>query len=147
MLVFTAQAAEEIEDRCKDIKTCAKETGVSSADLVPEQTGKSCALCILDLLCSGYTSILRGEVKARFFRARRIASRLTGISISTFALSSRSLSVHLLWPSGTGPQAISMIFASAHPSNLASGIVRIDLSFQDKQLPQSICAKRFYSYC
>ena len=55
-----------------------------------------------------------------FFKALRIASRLTGVSRTIFAFSSRSRMVHLECPSGTGPQASSMIRASARPSTYVS---------------------------
>ena len=53
-----------------------------------------------------------------FLRTLRIVSLLMGVSSSTRGFSSNSFSVHLEWPSGAGPQAICISFASAHPSAL-----------------------------
>lgn len=75
-------------------------------------------LQILRLLCLGDTSSRCGEVEVGFFKERRIASLLMGSSNSIFKWSSRRRIVQRAWPSGTGPQATSMIFASVLPSIL-----------------------------
>ena len=56
--------------------------------------------------------VLMMRSKFVFFKALRIASLLTGVSIRTLDFSSRSRSVHRLCPSGTGPQASAIIIAS-----------------------------------
>lgn len=53
-----------------------------------------------------------------FLSTLRIVSLLMGVSSSTRDFSSSSFSVHLEWPSGAGPQAICISFASARPSAL-----------------------------
>ena len=53
-----------------------------------------------------------------FLSTLRMVSLLIGISSSTRDFSSSSFSVHLEWPSGTGPQAICISFASVRPSAL-----------------------------
>lgn len=53
-----------------------------------------------------------------FLSTLRLVSLLMGVSSSTRDFSSSSFRVHLEWPSGAGPQAICMSFASARPSAL-----------------------------
>lgn len=71
----------------------------------------------LHLLLRGYTSNHSCEVEVYFFKALPIVSLLTGTSSTIFACSSNSRSVQRKWPSGAGLHAISMIRASARPSN------------------------------
>lgn len=65
-----------------------------------------------------------------FFSALPMASLLTGVSSSILAFSARSRSVHLACPSGAGPQAISMMRASALPSNLRHALSEFTLRFR-----------------
>jgi len=63
-----------------------------------------------------------------------MASLLTGVSNSTLAFSSNSFRVHLQCPSGTGPQAISISFASALPSTFRLALSELTLRFNCKRL-------------
>ena len=81
----------------------------------------------LDPLYWGDTNNLTGAVEVRFFNVRLIVSRLTGVSSTMRAFSSKSRIVHRLWPSGTGPQAISMIFASVLPSTFQRALSEFTL--------------------
>lgn len=62
-----------------------------------------------------------------FFKVLRIASRLTGVSRMILDFSSSSRMVHLECPSGTGPQASSMIRASARPSSTRLALSELTL--------------------
>ena len=63
----------------------------------------------------GCTSSRFCEVEVCFLKTLWITSRLTGVSRIILDFSSSNCIVHLEWPSGTGPQANSMIRASARP--------------------------------
>ena len=75
----------------------------------------------------GCTSSRFCEVEVCFFNALRIASRLTGVSRTIFDFSSSSRMIHLECPSGTGPQASSMIRASARPSSTRLALSELTL--------------------
>ena len=66
----------------------------------------------------GCTSNRFCEVEVCFFNALPMAFFPTGVSRTIFACSSRSLNVHLEWPTGAGVQATSIMRASALPSSL-----------------------------
>ena len=69
------------------------------------------------------------EVRAKFvfFKTLRMVSRLMGVSNSTRDFSSRRRSVHLECPSGAGPQAIWINFASVRPSALRRAAAELGL--------------------
>ena len=62
-----------------------------------------------------------------FFRTLAMASFPTGSSSTTLDLSASSLSVHLPYPSGAGPQANWMILDSALPSTLRLALSELTL--------------------
>ena len=64
------------------------------------------------------TSSRSCEAAIRFFNVRRMVSWLMGSSRMTLAFSSRSRKVQRARPSGTGPQARAICWASARPSTL-----------------------------
>ena len=64
-----------------------------------------------------------------FFKALRIASRLTGVSRTILDLSSSNRMVHLECPSGTEPQASSIMRASARPSSTRLALSELTLLY------------------
>ena len=68
-----------------------------------------------------------------FFNVRRMVSWLTGSSRMTLAFSSRSLKVQRACPSGTGPQARAISWASARPSTLRRALSELTLRLRARQ--------------
>ena len=86
-----------------------------------------CRLWIRHRLLTGCTSSCCSEVEIGFFKVLRMASRLTGVSRMILDFSSGNRSIHLEWPSGTGPQVSSMIRASARPSSIRPALSEFTL--------------------
>ena len=64
-----------------------------------------------------------------FLSTLRMVSLLMGVSSSTRDFSSSSFSIHLEWPSGAGPQAICISFASTRPSALRKAVAEFGLYY------------------
>ena len=87
-----------------------------------------CKFCIFFFRDAPVTVFVRSEPV--FFNALPMAFLPTGTSSSILAFSSKRRSVHLAWPSGTGPQAISMMWASALPSSFRRALSEFALRFK-----------------
>ena len=98
-----------------------------------------CRLQNQHLLLTEYTSSHSCEVEVYFFKALPMVSLLTGTSSTIFACSSNSRSVQRECPSGAGLHAISIIRASARPSNFLLALSELILRSQTSHLNKCLC--------